>query len=60
VLELELAEEHVERLTNATGFRLGFPREFLESDHVRGLIFGDTFDRIEARSKRREAAVATT
>ena len=28
-------------------FRLGFPREFLESDHVRGLIFGDTFDLID-------------
>lgn len=27
-------------------FRLDFPRGFLESDHVRGLIFGDTDDRL--------------
>jgi aryl-alcohol dehydrogenase-like predicted oxidoreductase len=46
-LELELSTEHVERLSGATGFRLGFPREFLESEHVRGLIFGDTFDLID-------------
>ena len=38
------APEQVERLDEVSGFRLGFPREFLESDHVRGLIFGDTFE----------------
>jgi aryl-alcohol dehydrogenase-like predicted oxidoreductase len=59
VLDLELAEEHVERLTNATGFRLGFPREFLESDGVRGLIFGDTFDRIASSGRRREEAAVS-
>ena len=32
---------------DASGFRLGFPREFLESEHVRGLIFGDTFELID-------------
>jgi aryl-alcohol dehydrogenase-like predicted oxidoreductase len=48
VLEVELAQEHVEILSAASGFRVGFPREFLESEHVRGLIFGDTFDRIES------------
>jgi hypothetical protein len=26
---------------------LGFPHSFLASEHVRRLIFGDTFDRIE-------------
>jgi aryl-alcohol dehydrogenase-like predicted oxidoreductase len=46
VLELELAQEHVERLSAASGFRVGFLREFLESEQVRGLIFGDTFERI--------------
>ena len=46
-LDVELEHEHVERLSEATGFRLGFPREFLESDHVRGLIFGDTFELID-------------
>jgi aryl-alcohol dehydrogenase-like predicted oxidoreductase len=59
-LELELPEEAVERLSSATGFHLGFPRDFLESDHVRGLIFGDTFELIDdPRAVRRErAAVA--
>jgi len=46
-LAVELAAEHVERLSAAGEFRTGFPREFLESDHVRGLIFGDTFELID-------------
>jgi aryl-alcohol dehydrogenase-like predicted oxidoreductase len=46
-LDVDLASEHVERLSAAGGFDVGFPRSFLESDHVRGLIFGDTFDLID-------------
>ena len=46
-LDVELSTEQLERLDAASGFRLGFPREFLESDHVRGLIFGDTFELID-------------
>jgi aryl-alcohol dehydrogenase-like predicted oxidoreductase len=46
-LEVELTAEHLERLATASGFSVGFPRDFLESDHVRGLIFGDTFDLID-------------
>jgi aryl-alcohol dehydrogenase-like predicted oxidoreductase len=46
-LDLELSREQVERLDAVSGFRLGFPREFLESEHVRGLIFGDTFELID-------------
>jgi aryl-alcohol dehydrogenase-like predicted oxidoreductase len=46
-LDVELSREHVERLDQVSGFRLGFPREFLESEHVRGLIFGDTFELID-------------
>jgi aryl-alcohol dehydrogenase-like predicted oxidoreductase len=46
-LEVELSEEQIERLDTVSGFRLGFPREFLESEHVRGLIFGDTFELID-------------
>jgi len=46
-LELELSSEHSDRLSSACDFRLGFPRDFLESEHVRGLIFGDTFDLID-------------
>jgi aryl-alcohol dehydrogenase-like predicted oxidoreductase len=46
-LELELSDEHLERLSAVSAFDLGFPRSFLESDHVRGLIFGETFDLID-------------
>lgn len=46
-LEVELSPGQIERLDAVSDFRLGFPREFLESDHVRGLIFGDTFDLID-------------
>ena len=46
-LEVELAPEQLERLEAASEFRLGFPRDFLESEHVRGLIFGKTFDLID-------------
>jgi aryl-alcohol dehydrogenase-like predicted oxidoreductase len=46
-LQVELADEHVDRLSAAAEFDVGFPRSFLESDHVRGLIFGDTFDLID-------------
>jgi aryl-alcohol dehydrogenase-like predicted oxidoreductase len=60
-LEVELPEGAVERLSAASGFDVGFPRSFLESDHVRGLIFGDTFDLIDdhrARAPRRIPQVA--
>jgi aryl-alcohol dehydrogenase-like predicted oxidoreductase len=46
-LELELPGEAVERLSAASSFDVGFPRSFLESEHVRGLIFGDTFELID-------------
>ena len=46
-LDFELAPEHLDRLSEASPIELGFPRSFLESDHVRGLIFGETFDLID-------------
>ena len=61
-LDVELSKDAAERLSAASGFDVGFPRSFLESDHVRGLIFGDTFDAIDdhrrLRTSRREAASA--
>jgi aryl-alcohol dehydrogenase-like predicted oxidoreductase len=61
-LELELSDEQLEQLGDASGYRAGFPRDFLETDHVRGLIFGDTYDLIDDHrrpaSRRREVAVA--
>ena len=61
-IDVGLAPEHVARLDAAGGFRLGFAREFLESDHVRGLIFGETFDLIDdsraGRARERSAVSA--
>lgn len=58
VLELELTDEQADRLTEASGFRVGFPRDFLESDDVRELVFGDTFDLID-NHRRPQVARAT-
>ena len=52
--------EQLERLAAASEFRVGFPRDFLESEHVRGLIFGDTFELIDdprSSAPRQRAAV---
>lgn len=61
-LDLELDDAQLERLDAASGFRLGFPRSFLESEDVRELIFGDTFglidDRRRPRGRRRVESVA--
>jgi aryl-alcohol dehydrogenase-like predicted oxidoreductase len=47
VLEFALTEDQLDRLSEASPIQLGFPRSFLESDHVRGLIFGQTWDLID-------------
>jgi aryl-alcohol dehydrogenase-like predicted oxidoreductase len=46
-LDFELTEEQVRRLDDLAPIDLGFPHSFLASDHVRGLIFGDTYPLIE-------------
>jgi aryl-alcohol dehydrogenase-like predicted oxidoreductase len=46
-VEFELTPDQLQRLTEASPIQLGFPRSFLESDHVRGLIFGETWDLID-------------
>ncbi len=60
-LALELTTEQLQRLSAVSEFRLGFPRDFLESEDVRGLIFGDTFELIddprEPRARERAATV---
>ena len=42
-LDFELASEQVKRLEEASPISLGFPHSFLSSDHVRSLIFGETY-----------------
>lgn len=47
-LDFELTAEQLERLNEASPIDLGFPHSFLNSSHVRGLIFGKTFPQIIA------------
>lgn len=49
-LDFALDEETREELGTLNDFKLGFPLDFLTNDHVRGLIFGDTFARIKGTS----------
>jgi aryl-alcohol dehydrogenase-like predicted oxidoreductase len=50
-LDLRLSPAQLDRLSAASAFQPGFPRSFLESDHVRGLVFGTTFERIAAHRR---------
>jgi aryl-alcohol dehydrogenase-like predicted oxidoreductase len=49
-LEVGLTDEQRAALDEVAGFRAGFPNDFLHSDHVRGLIFGDTFEKLDRRA----------
>jgi aryl-alcohol dehydrogenase-like predicted oxidoreductase len=59
-LEIELTPDQLGRLASVGDFRAGFPRDFLESEDVRELIFGDTFELIDDPRARRRNPVATT
>ena len=43
---ISLEPSEIEAIDEAGKPQLGFPRDFLESADVRGLIYGDTYDRI--------------
>jgi len=45
-LEFQLSESHMKRLSELGRVELGFPHNFLQSDDVRELIFGGTFQSI--------------
>lgn len=45
-LDFELTHEQIQRLNDSSPIDLGFPHSFLASDHVRGLIFGETFSKL--------------
>ena len=47
VLDFSLSPEQMQRLSAASPISLGFPRDFLESDHVHGLIFGETYAKLD-------------
>jgi aryl-alcohol dehydrogenase-like predicted oxidoreductase len=46
-LDFELDPAQMQRLSDATQIDLGFPRAFLDSDHIHGLIFGSTYGMIQ-------------
>jgi aryl-alcohol dehydrogenase-like predicted oxidoreductase len=46
-LEFDLTDEQIARLEAVAPIDLGFPHSFLASDHVRRLIFGETYALIE-------------
>jgi aryl-alcohol dehydrogenase-like predicted oxidoreductase len=48
-LEFELSEEQIRGLEEASPISLGFPHSFLSSEHVRSLIFGDTYALLDKR-----------
>jgi len=50
-LTLKLSEHEIGLLDEVSAPSLGFPRDFLESDDVRELIYGDTWSRLELASR---------
>jgi aryl-alcohol dehydrogenase-like predicted oxidoreductase len=45
--EITLSAEHMKRLDEVSAIELGFPGSFLESDQIRGLGYGKTFELID-------------
>lgn len=45
-LDFELTHEQIQCLNDSSPIDLGFPHSFLASNHVRGLIFGETFPKL--------------
>lgn len=46
-LDFELTKKQLNELAGLSGFEPGFPGDFLESDNVRSLIFGETFSTLD-------------
>lgn len=46
-LDFALSTEQIQRLREASNFKVDFPLSFLTNDHVRNLIFGETFASID-------------
>ncbi len=42
-----LQPRHQQSLDEVSGISLGFPHDFLQSEQLRGVIHGDTFDRMD-------------
>lgn len=46
-VELELGEEHMNRLDEVSRVPLGFPHDFTTNEGVRGIVYGDLYERID-------------
>jgi aryl-alcohol dehydrogenase-like predicted oxidoreductase len=46
-LSFALTDDQINRLEEVSPIDLGFPHSFLDSEHVKGLIFGETFAQID-------------
>lgn len=46
-LDIQLSEEQVRRLDEASAIELGFPHDFLAGDYVRSLVYGGTYDKVD-------------
>jgi aryl-alcohol dehydrogenase-like predicted oxidoreductase len=46
-LKLVLTDEQLARLDEVSAIQLGFPHDFLRSDGVRQVIYGNTYSRID-------------
>jgi aryl-alcohol dehydrogenase-like predicted oxidoreductase len=51
-LDFALTAGQLERLRAASPVELGFPTAFLASNHVHGLIFGETYDKVQPPVRR--------
>ena len=47
--EVELAEEHLAALDELSGIKLGFPHDFLNSEGVKDVVYGEVRTRIDGR-----------
>ena len=51
-LEVTLDAAHLARLEEASAVEPGFPYDFLFSDHIRNIVYGGTFDRIDSHRRK--------
>ncbi len=50
-LDVQLTDDQVQRLNALSRPHLGFPHDFLASDGVRRLIYGETFDKLDVSNR---------
>ena len=46
-LDVTLSSEQLARLEDVSRVDPGFPHDFLQGDHIRDIVYGGTFERID-------------